>query len=68
MAYINGFKTSVKVSLLCLENEGLYLRIIKLRITILYIMHYLTHTASGVTLSPVNFFGKCEQMCNLLRF
>ena len=78
MAYINGFKNSVKTSLLYLENEIIYFWIWgrkikdrnwgqKLRAKILYIVYYLTHTAWGVTLSPAGFFGKCEQICNLLR-
>ena len=77
MAYINCFKNSVKTSLLYLENEIIYFWIWrrkikdknsrqKLRIKILYIVYYLTHTAWGVTLST-GFFGKCEQICNLLR-
>ena len=74
MAYINGFKNSVKTSLLYLKSEIIYFWIWerkikdkKFRIKILYIVYYLTHTAWGVTLSPTGFFGKCEQICNLLR-
>ena len=70
MTYISCFRNSVKTSLPYLENgktvkdknSGE-----KLRIKILYIVYYLTHNARGVTLSPMNFFGKCEQICNLLR-
>ena len=69
---------ALKTSLLYLENEIIYFWIWgrkikdrnwgqKLRIKILYIVYYLTHTAWGVTLSPTSFFDKCEQMCNLLR-
>ena len=78
MAYINGFKNSLKTSPLCLENEVIYFWIWgkkindknhgqKLRIIIPYIVYYLTHTAWELTLSPADFFGKCEQICNLLR-
>ena len=78
MAYINGFKNSVENSLLYWENETIYFwiwaRKIKdknsghiLRTIIFYIVYYLTHTAWGVMLSSMDFFGKCEQICNLLR-
>ena len=74
MAHINSFKSSVKASLLYLESEIIYFWIWerkikdkKFRIKILYIVYYLTHTAWGVRLSPTGFFGKCEQICNLLR-
>ena len=78
MAYINGFKNSVKTSLLYLENEIIYFWIWgrkikdknlgqKVRIKIFYIVYYLTHTTWAVMLSPTGFFAKCEQICNLLR-
>ena len=78
MAYYNSFKNSVKTSLLSLENEIIYFWIWgrkikannsgqKLRIKILYIVYYLNYTAWGVTLSPAGFFGKCEEICSLLR-
>ena len=78
MADINDFKNTVKSSLFYLVNEIIYFWIWgrkikdknsaqKLRMKILYIVHYLTHTAWGVTLSPTDLFGKCEQICNLLR-
>ena len=60
MAFINGFKSSLFLNLRK-RNQGQ-----KLRIIILYIAYYLTHTARGVTLSPADFFGKCEQIWNLL--
>ena len=67
MAYINGFKNSVKISLLYLENKIIYFWIWtkkiknknsgqKLTVIILYIVYYLTHTAWKVTLSPTDFF------------
>ena len=70
MAYINGFRNSAKISLLYLENEIIYFWFWgksiegknsgkKLRIKILYVMYYLTHTAWEVTLSPTDLFGKC---------
>ena len=69
MAYINGFKNSVKTSLLYLENEIIYFNLLRknLRIISLYNVYYLTATAWRVKLSPVDFFGKCEQICNFLR-
>ena len=47
MAYINGFKNSVKTSLLCLENEIIYFNLLRknLRIISLYNVYYLTATA-----------------------
>ena len=67
MAYINGFKNSVKTSLLYLENKIIYFWIWtkkiksknsgqKLTVIILYIVYYLTHIAWEVTLSPTDFF------------
>lgn len=38
------------------------------RIIIIYIMYYLTYTSRELTLSSVNFSGKCEQICNFLCF
>ena len=60
MAFINGFKSSLFLNPRK-RNQGQ-----KLRILILYIVYYLTHTARGVALSPADFFGKCEQIWNLL--
>ena len=67
MAYIKDLVTS----LLSLENEIIYFWIWgrklkdknwrqKLRMIILCIMYYLTHTAGVVTLPPSDFFVKCE--------
>ena len=39
----------------------------KLRVIIIYIVYYLTHTAWRVTFSPADLFGKCESICILLR-